>query len=104
RVHRRHPSDRQHHPGIVMEGWTGIALALRAPADDRMASRLPTTLHPLAGRPLAWHVLRAIAGGRPPPRRVFFCSESDVGLPGLGDVRAELVAVERGGDWSAAIA
>lgn len=87
-----------------MGGWTGIALALRAPADDRMASRLPTSLHPLAGRPLAWHVLRAIAGARPPPARILVCTAEGTELPGLADVRADMVAVPRDGGWWAAAA
>ena len=85
-----------------MGGWTGIALALRGPADDRMASRLPTSLHPLAGRPVAWHVLRAISGARPPPCRILYCTVDSPELPGLGHP-AEVVAVT-GGDWWAAIA
>src|SRR5690606_41265448 len=86
-----------------MGGWTGIALALRAPADDRMASRLPTSLHPLAGRPLAWHVLRSIAGARPPPARILVCTAEGT-EPGLADVPADVVAVPQDGDWWAAVA
>jgi hypothetical protein len=48
-----------------MSTWTGIALARAAPGEDGMQSRLSTYLHPLAGRPLAWHTLAAIAGYRP---------------------------------------
>ena len=87
-----------------MGGWTGIALALRSPADDRMASRLPTSLHPLAGRPLAWHVLRAISGARPPPRRILLCTADRAELPGIADISAEVVAVPPDGDWWAAVA
>lgn len=87
-----------------MEGWTGIALALRAPADDRMASRLPTSMHPLAGRPLAWHVLRALAGARPPPARILVCATADIVLPGLADLPADVVAVQPGEDWWTAVA
>jgi len=87
-----------------MGGWTGIALALRSPADDRMASRLPTSLHPLAGRPLAWHVLRAISGARPPPCRILLCTADRAELPGLADIPAEVVAVPPHGDWWAAVA
>ncbi|HEX7091466.1 MAG TPA: hypothetical protein VF192_15105 [Longimicrobiales bacterium] len=87
-----------------MERWTGIALALRTPADDRMASRLPTVLHPLAGRPLAWHVLQAIASARPPPRRILFCSAPGVELPGLAAIPADAVVAGPGGNWWRAVA
>jgi len=87
-----------------MGGWTGIALALRSPADDRMASRLPTSLHPLAGRPVAWHVLRAISGARPPPRRILYCTADRAELPGLADIPADVVSVPPHGDWWAAVA
>lgn len=54
-------------------------------------SRLPTYLHPIAGRPLAWHLLRALATLVPQPERVV--------LVGAAEVSAELfrdlpVAVE----------
>jgi hypothetical protein len=48
-----------------MPKWTGIALARAAPGEDGMHSRLSTYLHPLAGRPLAWHTLAALASHQP---------------------------------------
>jgi hypothetical protein len=53
-----------------MRSWTGIALAHAAPGDDGMYSRLSTYLHPLAGRPLAWHTLSALASLRPAAARL----------------------------------
>ena len=41
--------------------WTGIALGLAEPGADLLRSRLSTYLHPLAGRPLAWHTLACMA-------------------------------------------
>ena len=33
----------------------------------RLKSRLPKVLHPVCGRPILWHVLRAVAAARPDP-------------------------------------
>ncbi|MBF0296702.1 MAG: bifunctional UDP-N-acetylglucosamine diphosphorylase/glucosamine-1-phosphate N-acetyltransferase GlmU [Magnetococcales bacterium] len=40
-------------------------LVLAAGQGTRMRSRLPKVLHRLAGRPLLWHILRAVRGLRP---------------------------------------
>ncbi|MBF0180399.1 MAG: bifunctional UDP-N-acetylglucosamine diphosphorylase/glucosamine-1-phosphate N-acetyltransferase GlmU [Magnetococcales bacterium] len=40
-------------------------LVLAAGQGTRMRSRLPKVLHRLAGRPLLWHILRAVRGMRP---------------------------------------
>jgi bifunctional N-acetylglucosamine-1-phosphate-uridyltransferase/glucosamine-1-phosphate-acetyltransferase GlmU-like protein len=53
-----------------MRSWTGIALARTAPGGDGMQSRLSTYLHPLAGRPLAWHTLSALAAAAPAAERL----------------------------------
>lgn len=44
-----------------------MALALTRVGGDGMKSRLSTYLHPLAGRPLAYHVMRTLAEMDPPP-------------------------------------
>lgn len=48
-----------------MPAWTGVVLALREPGSDPLGSRLPAFLHPLAGRPLAWHAVEAAAALAP---------------------------------------
>ncbi|HEY0019758.1 MAG TPA: hypothetical protein VGC13_25880 [Longimicrobium sp.] len=48
-----------------MAPWTGVVLALREPEADPLGSRLSTYLHPLAGRPLAWHAIDALATQSP---------------------------------------
>jgi hypothetical protein len=53
-----------------MGSWTGIALARTAPGGDGMHSRLSTYLHPLAGRPLAWHSVSALLRLRPAPDKL----------------------------------
>ncbi|HEX6039087.1 hypothetical protein [Longimicrobium sp.] len=44
-----------------MAPWTGVVLALAETGTHEMRSRLSTYLHPLAGRPLAWHAVQAMA-------------------------------------------
>lgn len=60
-----------------MTPWTAIALALAKPGDDDLGSRLPTYLHPLAGRPLAWHTLAAVAAARPAPARTLLILDTE---------------------------
>lgn len=84
-----------------MDGWAGIALALRGPREEAMRSRLPTYLHPLAGRPLAWHVLRAISEREPAPRRVLLLAVQPLDPAVVGDLPAEIRTLEPGDDVAA---
>lgn len=86
-----------------MPPWTGIVLAPGAPGDDRMGSRVPTYLHPLAGRPLAWHALSALAAQRPAPARLLLVVDREVNPGTFQDVGAEVEVVDAGpGDpWEA---
>lgn len=61
-----------------MTVWTGIALALTAPGGDEMRSRLSTYLHPLAGRPLVWHTVSALASLRPAPAQLIVLSRAEL--------------------------
>src|ERR1051326_4129672 len=47
----------------IMKGLAALVLA--AGKGTRMRSRLPKVLHPLAGRPLLYHVLAAVEGLTP---------------------------------------
>jgi bifunctional N-acetylglucosamine-1-phosphate-uridyltransferase/glucosamine-1-phosphate-acetyltransferase GlmU-like protein len=58
-----------------MRSWTGIALARTAPGGDGMQSRLSTYLHPLAGRPLAWHTVSALAAAHPAAGRLLLIDD-----------------------------
>jgi bifunctional UDP-N-acetylglucosamine pyrophosphorylase/glucosamine-1-phosphate N-acetyltransferase len=42
-----------------------VAVVMAAGKGKRLKSRLPKVLHPLCGRPVLWHVLRAVRGARP---------------------------------------
>jgi hypothetical protein len=61
-----------------MRSWTGIVLARTATGGDGMRSRLSTYLHPLAGRPLVWHSLTALAAVRPAPDRLLMLGTDDL--------------------------
>lgn len=61
-----------------MARWTGIVIALPSSQPDGMVSRLPTYLHPIAGRPLAWHAAASFADASNPPGRVLVISEGDL--------------------------
>lgn len=61
-----------------MARWTGIVLALPSSRPDGMMSRLPTYLHPIAGRPLVWHSAASFAELATPPERVLVVSEGDL--------------------------
>lgn len=87
-----------------MEVWAGIALATRTPGDDAMGSRIPTYLHPLAGRSLAWHVIRALAALRPRARQILLVWAGPADLAVVGELPARLVTVEPGTEWWPAVA
>jgi hypothetical protein len=72
-----------------MPTWTGIALARTAPGQDGMQSRLSTYLHPLAGRPLAWHTLVSLATLR--PDQLVLHSRSELLPEAFGQVGMPLV-------------
>lgn len=74
-----------------MRGWAGIALALRGPAEDALGSRLPTYLHPVAGRSLSWHVLRAMFDTGEPADSVTLLSDQDIGSEIVGELPARVV-------------
>lgn len=66
--------------------WRAVVAAL----DDGEAfrSRVSMYQHPLAGRPMLWHVVSALAGTTPPPRELLVLHRADtpLTLPDLPDV------------------
>jgi bifunctional N-acetylglucosamine-1-phosphate-uridyltransferase/glucosamine-1-phosphate-acetyltransferase GlmU-like protein len=48
--------------------WTAVVAALDA--TERFRSRVTVYSHPLAGRPIVWHVVSALAEVSPPPSRI----------------------------------
>jgi bifunctional N-acetylglucosamine-1-phosphate-uridyltransferase/glucosamine-1-phosphate-acetyltransferase GlmU-like protein len=78
--------------------WSAVIAALAD--DDALRSRVSVYLHPLAGRPIVWHVLSSLLDVSPAPEevRVLHRASTPLLLPGgLADrVRAE--AVEAGTD------
>jgi bifunctional N-acetylglucosamine-1-phosphate-uridyltransferase/glucosamine-1-phosphate-acetyltransferase GlmU-like protein len=78
-----------------MRPWTGVVLALTEPGADGLRSRLSTYLHPLAGRPLAWHTVHALTTLQPPPERVVVVAGPDLPPDIFHDVAAEVRMVTR---------
>jgi bifunctional N-acetylglucosamine-1-phosphate-uridyltransferase/glucosamine-1-phosphate-acetyltransferase GlmU-like protein len=77
-----------------MAPWTGVVLALREPESEPLGSRLSTYLHPLAGRPLAWHAIHALATLSPAPARVLVAGGHDLTPELFTDVPGEVRLVD----------
>jgi hypothetical protein len=77
--------------------WTAVVIA-PGHAEDGMRSRLPTVLHPLAGRPLCWHTLSAISRLDRPPDRLLLVAGDDVPADVYRDIPLEVVTVD-GAAW-----
>lgn len=71
-----------------MTEWSAVVLAPPEGEDGPMISRLPSYLHPVAGRPLLWHTVRALLECDPLPQQVIvlappeFASDLFEDLPG----------------------
>lgn len=79
-----------------MAPWTGVVLALAEPGSDGMRSRLSTYLHPLAGRPLVWHAVQAVASLG--PARVLVAGGPELGPELFADVPGEVRVLDGGPD------
>ena len=86
--------------------WSAVALALAEPGAGGLGSRLSKYLHPLAGRPLAWHTLCAAASARPAPSAAVIVGGPDLTPDLFTDIPLEIRAAEKpeaGGDLCAAV-
>ncbi len=74
--------------------WRGVVAALDD--GDTFRSRVSVYLHPLAGRPILWHVLHALAETRPAPSdvRVLHRKRSAISLPEGLPLRVDAVGVD----------
>lgn len=68
--------------------WRGVVAAL-APG-EAFRSRVSPYLHPLAGRPMIWHVVRALLESRPAPEAVQILHRADVPLAVPSDPAIEI--------------
>ena len=59
--------------------WSAVIAALES--DDLFRSRVSAYLHPLAGRPIAWHVVRLLTDVAPPPLELRVLHRASVHLP-----------------------
>lgn len=81
-----------------MSRWTGIVAPLGPPKDAGMASRLPTHLHPVAGRPLVWHAVSALVAAGRAPERVLVLAGAELPDGLFDDIPAEVEVLEGAGD------
>jgi hypothetical protein len=61
-----------------MTTWSAIVLALPELEGGTMASRLPSFLHPVAGRPLVWHTIQSLGAAELPPSEVLVIAPGEV--------------------------
>jgi len=85
-----------------MSRWTAIVLGAPSPSADEMVSRLPTPLHPIAGRAVIWHTVSALAGVSPPPERVLVAVDPDLDEAVFAEVGVEVRVIPAGArTWKA---
>ena len=68
--------------------WRAVIAALDE--GDAFRSRVSLYLHPLAGRPVIWHVIRALLETSPPPDHLLVLHREDVPLEVPNDPHAEV--------------
>lgn len=68
--------------------WTAVIAALDD--NERFRSRVSVYLHPLGGRPIIWHVVRALRDVTPPPEEVRLLHRAAAPLD-LGDAAGPIV-------------
>jgi bifunctional N-acetylglucosamine-1-phosphate-uridyltransferase/glucosamine-1-phosphate-acetyltransferase GlmU-like protein len=78
-----------------MGPWTGVVLALAETGSDGLRSRLSTYLHPVAGRPLVWHTVHALASLRPGPERICVVTGPEIPPEIFTDIPADVRVVSR---------
>lgn len=92
-----------------MSRWTAVVIAAPEAEGAPMVSRLPSFLHPVAGRPLLWHTVHALATDDVPPTEIYVLAPAGMTpapfddllaevhlrpLPGLGDPAVDLPGLE----------
>jgi bifunctional N-acetylglucosamine-1-phosphate-uridyltransferase/glucosamine-1-phosphate-acetyltransferase GlmU-like protein len=73
-----------------MKEWGAVVVANPGDEGGGMLSRLPTLLHPVAGRPLVWHTVQALQQMRQPPETVLVLSAVDLSADLFGDIPLDL--------------
>ncbi|MQA90783.1 MAG: hypothetical protein GEU90_11180 [Gemmatimonas sp.] len=62
-----------------MKPWYAVVVAPNEPDGGAMVSRIPSFLHPVAGRPLIWHSVNSILGQERPPEEVLVVTPPEFG-------------------------
>ncbi|MEX2583140.1 MAG: hypothetical protein WD766_07690 [Gemmatimonadota bacterium] len=77
-----------------MKGWAAVLLAPPEPEDGPMRSRIPSLLHPVAGRPLIWHSVSSLLLQDNPPREILVVTPPGLGGDLFVDLPVEVRSVE----------
>jgi hypothetical protein len=73
-----------------MTTWGAVVLAVPDVEGGPMVSRLPSYLHPVAGRPLSWHTAYTLATLAERPERILVLAPSDMGAEAFEGLPAEI--------------
>lgn len=77
-----------------MKPWNAVVLALPEAEGSPMVSRIPTFLHPVAGRPLVWHTVSSLLVHPFPPEQVTVLTAPELGADLFRDLPAPVSTVE----------
>jgi bifunctional N-acetylglucosamine-1-phosphate-uridyltransferase/glucosamine-1-phosphate-acetyltransferase GlmU-like protein len=70
--------------------WAAVVVANPADEGGAMVSRLPTLLHPVAGRPLIWHTVQSLLQAHQRPEQVLVLSGAEISTDLFGDLPVEV--------------
>jgi bifunctional N-acetylglucosamine-1-phosphate-uridyltransferase/glucosamine-1-phosphate-acetyltransferase GlmU-like protein len=73
-----------------MRSWAAVVVANPADEGGGMVSRLPTLLHPVAGRPLIWHTVNSLLQAHQRPEQVLVLSGAEISTELFGDLSIEV--------------
>jgi bifunctional N-acetylglucosamine-1-phosphate-uridyltransferase/glucosamine-1-phosphate-acetyltransferase GlmU-like protein len=78
--------------------WSAVIAALEP--DELFRSRISAYVHPLAGRPITWHVIRTLSAADPPPSEILILHHASVHLPlpDGSEVPIRIEIVEKGNE------
>ncbi|MDR0786846.1 MAG: hypothetical protein LBG44_03165 [Gemmatimonadota bacterium] len=78
--------------------WTAVVLVRPELPEGPMVSRLPSFLHPVAGKPLIWHTVRALMAVSPAPDHIYLSGPVELPPEILEGTGADLQPLPVGSD------
>jgi hypothetical protein len=77
-----------------LKPWSAVVLAPPEAEGGPMASRIPTFLHPVAGRPLIWHSVSSLLVQAFPPEQVTVFTPPELGIDVFQDLPGPVRSAE----------